>query len=189
MAAPDVCTLSLGEIVANAKGAKTAPIQINGKEVVLTLEAPVAFEPSAYGDADKAATRVNLVFRPSEQDMAWLREVDEFVIATLSRDSARYFGKPRTPDQIREAFTPSVKESEKYPPTFKTKINQDGAGRVKIWDDEGHPRDPPDTWREAVVKARVRVKAVWFMGQNSCGVTYDTTDVKILSERSEECPL
>ena len=189
MAHPDVSTLTVGEIVVSGKGSKTAPIQCNGQEVVLTLEAPVAFEPSAYGDADKSATRVNFVLRPSKQDMEWLREVDEFVIATLARDSARYFGKPRTPDQIREAFTPSVKESDKYPPTFKTKINQDGAGRVKIWDDEGHPRDAPEIWREAVVKARVRVKGVWFMGQNSCGVTFDATDVKILSEHSQECPL
>ena len=69
MAAPDVSTLQLGEIVVSGKGSKTAPIHCNGNEVVLTLEAPIAFEPSAYGDADKSATRVNLVLRCSEQDM------------------------------------------------------------------------------------------------------------------------
>jgi hypothetical protein len=189
MANPGVSSLSIQDVLVSGKGSKTAPIQCGGKEVILTLQAPVAFEPSAYGDAEKAATRVNLVLRASEQDMAWLNELDEFVIATLARDSAKYFGKPRTAEQIRESFTASIKDSERYSPTFKTKINLGGAGRVKIWDDEGRPRDAPETWKESLVKARVKVKGVWFMGQSSCGVTFDTTDVKVLAEHSEECPL
>ena len=189
MATPDVSTLTLQDVVISGKGSKTASIQCGRKEAVLTIQAPVAFEPSAYGDSEKTAARVNLVLRPCEQDVEWLSELDEWVISTVAKDATKYFGKQRSAEQIRESYTPSIRDSEKYSATFKGKINLEGSGRVKIWDDEGQPRDAPEVWKEAMIRARIKVKGLWFMGANSFGITFETTDVKVLEEPTLECPL
>ncbi len=127
--------------------------------------------------------------RPTEQDIAWLSELDEFVISAVARDAAKYFGKQQTAEQIRESYTPSIRDSKEYLPTSRSKINLEGSGRVKIWDDEGHARNGPEVWKEAMTRARIKVKGLWLMGANSFGITFETTDVKVLEEHTLECPL
>ncbi len=79
MPAFDLTALQLGDVVTSGKGAKSAPFTSNGKPVVANFEAmQIAFEPSAFQDPD--ATRVNMVFRPTDEVIHALTELDEFVL-------------------------------------------------------------------------------------------------------------
>jgi hypothetical protein len=180
--------LSIADIVTSGKGGKSAPIASDGCPAVATL-APmrVAFEPSAYNDAE--ASRVNIVFRPSAEVLSELEELDEWVLSTVSEQAPRFFnGKAKTVSQLREIYTPVVKHSEKYESTFKAKMNLRPPAQVKIWDSEKQARDPPAQFKDCMAAPRQRLRGLYFMGAQF-GCVIECTDLQILEEEaSGECP-
>ena len=186
MAFFDLTTLSLGDVVVSGKGSKSAPILSNGGQAVALLEPMgVVWEPSAFGNED--ATRVNIVFRPSPALLAGLQAFDEWVIATLAADSVRYFGRVKSAEQLRDAYVPAAKHSEKYPATFKAKMNLQDPNVVKVWDAEKRPRAQPQQWKDCLVVPRIRLRGLYFMGA-SFGPVIELLDAQILGEESPECP-
>ena len=73
-----------------------------------------------------------------------------------------------------------------YPPVLKCKMNKDGKGQVRIWQDK-KPRAAPERWSGCNVNVRLVLKSLYFMGANF-GVTVDVSDVSIDSEPVSECP-
>jgi len=139
MADIDFAALALGEVVTSGKGAKSCPITYCGSPPELTNLAlslapmQVCFEPSAYGDPE--ASRVNIVFKPDDETVAWLEELDEWVIQAAARESLRFFGKVKTAEQLTETYQPIVKRSTRYPTQFKAKMNLQEPNRTKMWDE------------------------------------------------------
>ena len=186
MADSDFAALTLGEIVTSGKGAKTCPITKAGQPFAAIVRAmPVCFEPSAYGD--EAATRVNIVFRPDEETVAWFDELDKWVVEAAARESLRFFGKAKTALQVLETYQPIVKRSLKYATQFKAKMNVTEPNITKIWDGEAQ-RPAPEKWTGAVVKPRIRVRGLYFMGASNFGAILEATDLQVMEEASASCP-
>ena len=187
MPAFDLTTLQIGDVVTTGKGAKTAPFTSEGKPVFANLwPMQIRFEPSAFQDPD--ATRVNMVFRPPEEVIQHLQELDEFILQTVCKDPARWFGKARSETQIRESYNPIVKLHDKYLPSFKDKANLEPPYQMKVWDAEGVQRGFPDEWKDLTVKPRIRLKNLYFMGAGAFGATLECTDAQIVEEQVQACP-
>ena len=95
----------------------------------------------------------------------------------------------RSEDLVRESYQPLVKTSEKYPPQIKAKVNLSGSAIVRCWDADRKGRGQPETWRGALVKPRLVLKGLYFMGAGLFGATMECTDVQIMQEDGNaECP-
>jgi hypothetical protein len=184
MPAFDLSAVSLGDVSTSGKGAKSCPFV--GPSLLATFQGRVAFEPSAFGDTE--STRVNLVIRPSDEDVQALQQLDAWVLSTVQRDPVKYFGKQRSVEQIAESYTPSIKHHEKYGAALKGKMNLEGVSAVKVWDSNNKLRPCPAEWRDCLVNVRLKLRSLWFMGQGGFGVTLEVSDVQILEENSAECP-
>ena len=187
MPAFDLTALQIGDLVTSGKGAKTAPFTSEGKSVFANLgPMQIPFEPSAFQDPE--ATRVNMVFRPPEAVIQELQELDEFILQTVSKDPARWWGKVRSETQIRESYNPIVKLHDKYPPSLKAKTNLEPPYQLKVWDATGAQRGPPLEWKDLTVKPRIKLKNLYFMGAGAFGATLECTDAQIVEEPVEACP-
>ena len=183
----DLSALTLGDVSVTGKGAKACPFFSHNQAAAATLDPmPVCYEPSAYGDAE--ATRVNIVFRPSQAILEAMEALDEWIIQAATKDSLKFFGKAKTEDQIRESYQPLVKTSDKYPAQIKAKLNISGPATVRCWDAEKKPREQPEAWRGATVKPRLWLRSLYFMGAGVFGATMECTDVQICEEAGGECP-
>ena len=183
----DTDALTLGDVVTTGKGAKQANIcGLKGEAVAATLDVmQVAFAPSAYNDPE--ATRVSIVFRPSEAVLEQLGKVDDWIVTSVAENATKFFGKPKGFDAVKEMYQPIVRPSEKYGPSIKAKLNISGPGEIRCWDEHRSMRDQPQEWKGASVKPRLWLRSLYFMG-GSFGATLECTDVQILSEASAECP-
>ncbi len=187
MANFDLSALTLGDVSTSGKGAKSCPFYSGGSVAAATLEAmPVCYEPSAYGD--ETATRVNIVFRPPQGVLDAITALDEWIIKTATKDSVKFFGKQKSEEQIRESYQPLVKTSEKYPPQIKAKLNISGPSTVRVWDGDKKAREQPEIWRGCLVKPRLWLRGLYFMGAGVFGATLECTDVQICEEAGGECP-
>ena len=188
MAAFPLDALHLADIMVSGRGAKSCPFTANGKPVTQVFgPMRVAFEPSAYGDQD--ASRVNICWRiPDDATMDAFEGLDRWVLETVSKDPVKYFGKHKTADQIQDSYCSCVKRSEKYTPQIRAKLNLSGSYPVKVWDADGKPRPHPETWKDALVKPKLQLKNLYFMGQGAFGCTLECTDVQLVEEATQQCP-
>ena len=157
-----------------------------GTPIAATLDSvEVCFEPSSYGD-DGTATRVNIVFRPSEAIAADLEQLDAWLLRTAAENSLAWFGKQKSVDQLGESYTPILKQT-KYGPQFKAKLTLAPPAQTKIWDQQKQVRAAPESWKAASVKPRLHMRGVYFMGAQF-GAVMECTDVQILEEAASSCP-
>ena len=179
--------LSLGDVTTSGKGAKTAPFSVNGGPADFSLPAlQVCFEPSAYQSEE--ATRVNLVLKVGLVHELDLSKIDEWILETVAADPVRFFGKAKSRENLVETYTPALKKTEKWGSQLKAKMNVQGsAGGVRIWTIDKQPRGPPDVWTGCMVESRVRFKHIYFMGAQ-WGPVIDVTDIRLLTEPTNECP-
>ena len=185
MASFDLSALQLGEALAGSKGAKTVPIAANGKPLIWLPGAhEVAFTPSAFSGED--VSRVNLVLRASGDVVRTLMELDEYICALAAVESTKVFGKSLTLEEVKARFCSSLKTSEKYPTTFKCKINLAGRGQVKLWDSDRQARKEPGCWTACTAAPRIVVKGLW-VSAKEFGVLYEATDL-LLDEAPQSCP-
>ena len=187
MAAFDLCTVAIGSVTTSAKGAKSIAFNPGLTPVAVTLDpVEVCFEPSAYGD-DGTATRVNVVFRPSEEVAASLEKVDAWILQAAEKNSVAWFGKQKTLEQLEEGYTPMLKHS-KYGPQVRAKMNLAPPAQTKLWDDEKQPREAPEQWKGAVVKPRLHLRGLYFMGGQAFGPVLECTGLQVLQEAACSCP-
>ncbi len=188
MPAFDLTALQLGDIVTSGKGAKSAPFTSNGKPVVANFEAmQIAFEPSAFQDPD--ATRVNVVFRPTDEVIHALTELDEFVLTTVCKDPVRWFGKVRSETQIRESYS-AIEAARQVPAFVQGKGEPGGPQSGQGLGRRGGPAHAARLLEgpRGQAKPRIRLKNLYFMGTGAFGCTLECTDAQIIEERVEECP-
>ena len=183
--------LQLLPLVSNPRGNKSAGILRNNLPVTCKLPATTTpFNAGVFGDTP-GAVRQNLELHAGQEAYQhFLNEIDEFCIKALAKDSAQYFKKKMSKEEIRAVFkrssTERCKDHVDYEPTCRTKINVAGPGAVRCWTPEKTLRALPEDWRRCSITPILTAKSIWFM-QGGCGVTYQVDDC-ILVEKNEECP-
>ena len=181
----DLAALTIGDVIVSGKGSKTAPLSYNGESIVwLPDRQQIAFEARAFGNEDVA--RVNLVFQASASAIDQLTALDEQIVILATANSLKLFGKVLSEAEVLMRYSPALKHSEKFPATFKCKINLSGRGEVRIWDTEKNTRAAPASWIQCAAVPKLTLRNVWMMGKEF-GITFDATDL-LLTEASAECP-
>ena len=184
----DLSKVAIGAVTVSGKGAKSLTFNSPGVPITATLDpVEICFEPSSYGDTEGTATRVNVVFRPSEEVAVGLEQVDAWLLKTAAENSLAWFGKQKTVEQLEENYTAILKHT-KYGAQFKAKLNLAQPAQTKLWDDQKQPRGAPDTWKGASVKPRLHLRGVYFMGAAQFGAVVECTDLQILEEAASSCP-
>ncbi len=90
----ELTAITLGDVCVSGEGANSAPCTSNGQPVIANFEAAqIAFEPSAFNAP--AAARINIIFRPTSDVIDTLAQLDEWIVASVVKDSVKYFGDPR----------------------------------------------------------------------------------------------
>jgi hypothetical protein len=182
--------LQLGSVIVGPRGNKSAPLSRGNKPVTCKLPPTTApFNAGVFGD--QLSTRLNLELHVGQEEyQKFLNEIDEFCIKALAKDSAQYFPKKKTEEEIRAIFKPSITVREKdgvqYEATMRTKINTSGIGALRCWTSEKALRGLPEDWRRTTIEPIVTAKSIYFM-QGIVGVTFQIDDCVVV-EKSEECP-
>ena len=183
----DLSALTLGSVVTSGKGAKLAPLTDKGAPVIWAPPGfrGVAFEPKPYlGGEEK--NRVNLVLRASDLEEQ-LRAIDDWVVSAVATASEELLGKALSAEQVRDRYTPLLKESDKYPATFRLKMNLHGRTATKLWTPEGARRDAPERWTECEIRPLIVFRGVWIMGREF-GLLAETSDLKSQEVGQTTCP-
>ena len=157
-------TLSLAE-----QSKKVGPMkvhQIQGGPFHLRLEnAKVVFEPSAYGGTGDEV-RLGIVLSTDGGLLQQIKEIETNLHQQLNSNSK---------------WNSSVKESDKYEPTFRCKINKE---RAQIFTEEKESVDWLKIWRGRTINAIVRLGGTYSQSQ-SCGPLWEVTHVQLCPEVDE----
>jgi hypothetical protein len=192
VAAVTYADLALGLQASTGKGAKACPITGIGGAAVLWAPPgtrAVAFEPKPYGEVTLAeVNRVNLVMRTGDVAMVRaVKDLDAWAVVAAAEASERLFGRELTAAEVFERYSPMLKLSDKWEPTFKAKINLAGRGAVKIWTPDGQRRDAPATWVGLEVRPQLTIKGMWFVGAGF-GLTVECADLQLTDRSEAQCP-
>ena len=118
--------LQLGSVIVGPRGNKSAPLSRGNKPVTCKLPpTSCPFNAGVFGD--QLSTRLNLELHVGQEEyQKFLNEIDEFCIKALAKDSAQYFPKKKTEDEIRTISKPSITQREKdgiqYEASMRAKI-------------------------------------------------------------------
>ena len=187
MAASLLTCLTIGGIQ-TYKGSKSASVCfINGNPAIVNFPAmQVAFEPAHFSDPE--ASRVNIVWRPTQEVEEMLKNLDTWVLTQAKEHSVQWFGKQRSEESIHESYVPVLKSSDRYASTFKAKMNIEPPNQVRVWGDDKQLVEPPTTWLNCITAPRIEVKSVWFMG-TQFGLVLECTDLRMCREEATfSCP-
>lgn len=175
----DINKVSFGDIRTNAKGGKTVPVKYNGQSLqirfprmnypmgILIKETDngMSYTLSATMKgcdpfAKDAAVIPNITANSTQQEIDtaavgnlynFLLGLQEKLVKTATDNSAKWFGKSRKEDVIRDTMkailSPSVEKvdgvwtpSGKYPPSLRMKVPvYDGKVSMDVTDSEGNP--------------------------------------------------
>ncbi len=186
MAAFDLTFLKVGPVQTLGKGSnKSAAINyLDGSPAVVNLDAMrVAFEPSGYNDPD--ATRVDIVWQPGPSTQDMLSALDEWVVQQAVKHSVQWFGKARSVESIHEAYVPCAKKSDRYPASFRAKMNIGPPAAVRVWDGERQPCELQTPLQGWFTEARIHLRSVWFMPGGQFGLVLECTDLKLVHHEGE----
>ena len=184
MAAFDLQAITLGDVSISGKGAKSAPLSLNGGPFNWQPDAAqVVYEPTSFSGEEVA--RVNLVMRANAEVERQLTMLDEYVIGLATLESVKLFGKPMSEEEVKLRYNPLLKKSDKgYPPTFKAKVN---LAKLRCWDMSKQRREAPEAWTQCAVTPKILIKSLWFLSKEF-GVLCEISDL-LVDEASQECPL
>ena len=129
MAAPaeiDVNALVLQDVITTSRGAKQILLtRSDGKPSIWQPKEAMqpAFEASAFGD--DTATRVNLVFTPTNEVCAQVQRFDLWCKSELVKESQRLFGQALSADEIERRYQSPLRRSDKNGIlSFRVKMNK-----------------------------------------------------------------
>ena len=171
-----------------AKSGKTAPILHKGTQFIRQFdEVEAAFNASAFNEPE--ANRVNLCMRTTSSIEDWITEFEHWLLDYCTSNSMRIFGKELTRDGVAFMYTPLLKMSDKYPSTWKVKLNKTGRQACRCWDKNTRlKREQPDDWRDCRIIPRVWIKSLWIQSK-SFGVIMELTDAVLSESGPKECPV
>ena len=187
----DISNIAFLAIAVNSKGARTLPaLQKDGTSVTWQIAEPleVAFEPSAYNDAENVATRVTLCVTPTDEVYESISALDEWCIQTLSANPVPLLGLQLSPEQVRERYVSPLKTSEKggYR-SLRLKMNRSGRYALQCYTPEREKCPHPETWRGCSVQLSVTLKGLFLMGREY-GPVLEATHVILHESKDAACP-
>ena len=191
MAAPaeiDVTALVLQDVITTSRGAKQILLtRSDGKPSIWQSKEAMqpAFEASAFGD--DTATRVNLVFTPTNEVCAQVQRFDLWCKSELVKESQRLFGQALSADEIERRYQSPLRRSDKNGIlSFRVKMNREGRCAVRCWDTFRQARAQPASWIACSVIPRLALRSLWVMNKE-VGPIFEITDA-LLDEAPMECP-
>ena len=110
-----------------------------------------------------------------------LAAIDAYMQSYIDKNCNRLFkGKKLT---YKPLLVPG---KDDYEPLVRCKINTEGRGACRCWNDQQERIDMPEDLRDCMLVPRVQIKSLWIMG-DSCGVTCDVVDLLVFAIEAE-CP-
>ena len=155
---------SLSPLSVNARGGKTATLLCGNDRVTTYLPLEIIFPPCNF-DRDETAVRQNITARVTSCVDTFFSELDDWAIPYISAHSERLLGKKLTEDEVRFAYTSSIKRPEGKDPMLKIKINMPTSKcPCKCWSQEGEKIPWIEDWAGATIKSKILVSHLWVMG-------------------------
>ena len=71
-----------------------------------------------------------------------------------------------------------------YDPLVRCKINTEGRGACRCWNEDQERVDLPEDMRDYMRVPRVQIKSLWLMG-DSCGITCAVVDLLVFAIKAE----
>ena len=175
--------MEIGDIVCNSKGVKSA--QVTNKkggpifERLTGINEPITTPFGASTFNDSAATRKNICFRCTPKLAKRLAAIDSYIQSYLEKNNGRLFkGKKFT---YKPLLVPG---KDDYEPLVRCKINTEGRGACRFWNEDQERIDMPEDLRDCTLVPRVQIKSLWLMG-DSCGITCDVVDMLVFTIKAE----
>ena len=182
----ETAALKLGEVTLMGKGARIAPLTINGDALKWRPGAlQMLFQPNAYNDP--TASRVSACFKSTPEIEEYIHELEQWILKEVSSNPQMYLGQTCSAAQVQERFTSALKTSEKGYVHLRVKMNIAGKNQVKCWDANSRlPRPAPDDWTFCEVTPFLHIKGIWVMSKDF-GLLIEMPDA-LVSESSQLCP-
>ena len=174
--------LTLGEISASGKGARSVPI--NGPNTWATGELRVLWPPRSFDGTDQ--NRVSISFQTTDALEDDIKKLEDWVIERVTAYSKKYLGQDMTQAQVRERFVSLLKVSDKGFRSLRAKMNFTGRNGVQCWTEDKQKRDLPEDWLSCSVSPIFRIKGLWLMSRD-WGILCEMEHAQI-SESTEACP-
>ena len=161
----------------------------DGSNVTWQIAEPleVAFEPSAYNDAENTATRVTLCVTPTDAVYESISALDEWCIQTLSANPVPLLGLQLSPEQVRERYVSPLKTSEKGYRSLRLKMNRSGRYGLQCFTPNRDKCPHPEIWRGCSVQISLTMKCLFLMGREF-GPVLEATHVILHESKDAECP-
>ncbi|WP_353213254.1 hypothetical protein, partial [Rhodovarius sp.] len=142
----------------------------------------VCFEPSAYNDPQ--GSRQNIVFQPPEAVQESLAALDEWALQQAAANSLQWFGKARSAESLAESYTPCSKKTDRYPASFRAKMNAAPPAAVRVWNKEREFCEMPSSLQGWFVAPRIVLRSVWFMPGGQFGLVLEVTDLLLFEHEA-----
>ena len=191
MANIDTSTWNLLPICTSLNGrSKSAPICSKNQAVTVKLEETYApFGAGNFNPEEKV--RLNLDISCTESHLAFCKQVDQWALEQLGKNTKQYFKRQLTDAELKQAYrpcaTPHQKNDIEYPPTIRLKIMTAGPNCLRVWNEDKGLREMPEDFRNCkIIAAQVTVKSIWLMNSQA-GVLFECTDI-IAVDQDVSCP-
>ena len=185
--APPVEGFQLSDTQTSSRGAKTCTLLSGkGEKIVFTL-GPTSTPFGATNFQDEASSRKTLDLRVSESEYEFFKELDNWAIDYITKNSERLFKKSLTRAQVLEHYRSPVTTKEGYQPLVRTKINTLGQNACRCWSSQREPTTLPEDLRGCSFLSHVHLSHLWVMGRDF-GFVICCQDLQILEQTNHECP-
>lgn len=188
-------TTETNDITFGSKMDKYVPTRLKGnlpRYVLGTKDAPLRapFGISTPYAGSENDDRRTFDIEVDEETEAWVKSIDETVLATAIKRSVEWFGKPLEEAVLRERHTRLLQESRNgHRPTVRTKfsLKRDKETRVFVGKSDTHVRlgSKADITRNAAVCLDVRLSSVMLMNK-SFSVSLECDQVLVVSSNGSD---
>ena len=174
----------LADVHITPKGAKQCQL-FAAKEPIVYIPDEALTVPFGLSSWEESS-RKNLELRCTSDVEAFFQRLDDWARAYLVQHSERLFKKKLSPEQVAENYRSPLTKKGDYPALLRSKINTKGAARARIWNAQGVEMEPPENWKDSLVKPKLHIRSLWITGA-AFGFTIECTDAQIVTPR-RACP-
>lgn len=186
------------QVKQNQYGLKSVQLQNSSTRVQLPeMKAPFGFSYPMNYEEGQDLTKVNVSLNVSDAGaQAFLRQVDDRMVSTLSQNSAKWMKRPISEDDVREHIyrTTLYQKNEEYAPKLRLPISLTGGNPTRVWiraqGGEGENAKYELTTHESITKGSTVVPIVSFsriwLKSDGSGLTIYCTDLLITSQGTNQ---
>ncbi len=199
----DISNIKYSDMRPFGDHAKVIYVNYNSNPIIIqTPKMSCPYGLSKFDGGDVVKYSLDLSFRGKDDNpdikafYEFLSKIDEKIIEDSSKNSRDWFKKKSQSRDVSEAlFSPSIRiatengePTDKYPPTFKSKIGYyDGKFKVQSFNDkkERMTEELPTIMNKGqVVRGLVKLSGIWFAG-GKFGITWETLQLKFTPNNSQ----